>query len=85
MCIWGSEIQVDWAQPESQVDERIMSQVSNLYVRNIHPNATEEDLMTLFSFRGSIDVARVKRLKEFSFIHYNSRSDAETALHMSRQ
>ena len=54
--------------------------VSNLYVRNLHQNTSENDLMNLFAFGGSVTVLRVRRFKDFAFVHYDTRTEAEKAL-----
>uniref|UniRef100_A0A1I8FH40 Probable RNA-binding protein 46 n=1 Tax=Macrostomum lignano TaxID=282301 RepID=A0A1I8FH40_9PLAT len=39
--LWGHQIAVDWAEPEREVDEDIMSKVKILYVRNLMLTTTE--------------------------------------------
>jgi RNA recognition motif-containing protein len=50
-----------------------------LHVRNLHPTITEDDLKELFSF-DDLHIERVKRLRDFAFIHYQTREEAENAL-----
>ena len=54
------------------------SQVKVLYVRNVTPNVTEEKLQEKFSEFGAIE--RLKKVKDYAFIHYSERDDAMKAL-----
>ena len=47
--LWGHPIAVDWAEPEQEVDEDVMSQVKVLYVRNLMLDTTEDKLQSVFS------------------------------------
>lgn len=83
--LWGQHVIVDWAEPEQMVDEDVMEKVRNLYVRNLMPNTTEETLKYVFEHAagevGSVD--RVKRIKDFAFVHFNDRElalKAQTAM-----
>uniref|UniRef100_A0A3Q3J626 Probable RNA-binding protein 46 n=1 Tax=Monopterus albus TaxID=43700 RepID=A0A3Q3J626_MONAL len=78
--LWGGPIQVDWAEPEKDVDEEVMQHVRVLYVRNLMPSTTEETLRLEFSRFKPGSVERVKKLTDYAFIHYNSREDAITAM-----
>ncbi|CAL1293522.1 unnamed protein product, partial [Larinioides sclopetarius] len=78
--LFDHEIAVDWAQPEAQVEDETMRRVKVLYVRNLAPITTEEQLHLLFSMGGALRVERVKKMRDFAFIHYSKREDAETAL-----
>ncbi|XP_055931312.1 probable RNA-binding protein 46 [Argiope bruennichi] len=78
--LFDHEIAVDWAQPEAQVEDETMRRVKVLYVRNLAPITTEEQLLLLFSMGGALRVERVKKMRDFAFIHYSKREDAESAL-----
>ncbi|XP_051800732.1 probable RNA-binding protein 46 [Acanthochromis polyacanthus] len=78
--LWGHSIQVDWAEPEKDVDEEVMQRVRVLYVRNLMLDTTEETLRQEFSHFKPGSVERVKKLTDYAFIHYRCRSDAVTAL-----
>ncbi|KAG8183058.1 hypothetical protein JTE90_018103 [Oedothorax gibbosus] len=78
--LFEKEIAVDWAQPEAQVEDETMKRVKVLYVRNLSANTTEEHLLMIFSMGGALRVERVKKMRDFAFIHYFSREDAESAL-----
>ncbi|KAM6909411.1 putative RNA-binding protein 46 [Xenentodon cancila] len=77
---WGHSIQVDWAEPEKDVDEEAMQRVRTLYVRNLMLDTTEETLHQEFSRFKPGSVERVKKVTDYAFIHYHNRSDAVTAL-----
>ena len=81
--IYGQEIgTVDWAEPEHDVDEETMSTVRILFVRNLMLSTTEATLRDLFtSLSGEQDsVERVKKTKDYAFVHFSSREAAERAL-----
>lgn len=77
--MWGHTIQVDWAEPEKDVDEETMQHVRVLYVRNLMLHTSEETLWSEFSRLKPGSVERVKKLTDYAFIHFNSREDALTA------
>ncbi|KAF3698169.1 putative RNA-binding protein 46 RNA-binding motif protein 46 [Channa argus] len=78
--LWGHSIQVDWAEPEKDVDEEVMQRVRVLYVRNLMMSTTEETLRQEFSRFKPGSVERVKKLTDYAFIHYRCRDDAINAL-----
>ncbi|XP_024866553.1 probable RNA-binding protein 46 isoform X2 [Kryptolebias marmoratus] len=78
--LWGHSIQVDWAEPEKDVDEEVMQRVRVLYVRNLMLDTTEETLHQEFSRFKPGSVERIKKLTDYAFIHYRCRSDALAAL-----
>ncbi|XP_056307080.1 LOW QUALITY PROTEIN: probable RNA-binding protein 46 [Danio aesculapii] len=78
--LWGHTIQVDWAEPEKELDEETMQRVRVLYVRNLMLSTTEETLRSEFSQLKPGSVERVKKLTDYAFIHFYNREDALTAL-----
>jgi len=76
--LWGHPIAVDWAEPEQEVDDEIMDQVKVLYVRNLQLNTTEETIETLF--KQFAEVERVKKIKDYCFVHFATRDGARNAL-----
>ncbi|XP_027051802.1 probable RNA-binding protein 46 isoform X2 [Pocillopora verrucosa] len=76
--LWGHQIAVDWAEPEQEVDEEIMDQVKVLYARNLLLSTTEDTIEQVFSKFG--DVERVKKIKDYSFIHFRTKEQARAAL-----
>jgi len=71
-------ISVDWADPIEEPSEEIMSKVKVLYVKNLALKATEEIIKTTFSKYGQVD--RVKKIKDYAFVHFKEREDAMKAL-----
>ena len=53
-------------------------QVKVVYVRNVTPNVTEEQLKEKFEEFGTIE--RVKKLKDYAFIHFVERENAIRAI-----
>jgi len=52
----------------------------NLYVRNVPSTTTEEDLHEIFNLHSQNGVEKVKKIKDYAFIHFLSRAQAEEAL-----
>ena len=80
VTLWGKEIAVDWALPESQVDLEIMSRVTVLYVRNLNLATTEQTLRDLFNAASNQSVQKVKMMRDFAFIHFLTRESAQQAM-----
>ncbi|KAK3591881.1 hypothetical protein CHS0354_005084 [Potamilus streckersoni] len=80
--LWGHQIAVDWAEPEQDVDDEIMNKVRILYVRNLMLSTTEDTILKAFSKAcGKEDtIERVKKLKDYAFIHFHDRDDAIKAM-----
>ncbi|CAG0879199.1 unnamed protein product [Darwinula stevensoni] len=76
--VWGCDIIVDWADPQEEPDQEIMSKVKVLYVRNLTQKASEDDLKETFERFGAIE--RVKKIKDYAFIHFSDREDAIKAM-----
>ncbi|NWR74138.1 RBM46 protein, partial [Centropus unirufus] len=78
--LWGHAIQVDWADPEREVDEETMQRVKVLYVRNLMISTTEDTIKAEFNkFKPGV-VERVKKLRDYAFVHFFHREDAVTAM-----
>jgi len=80
-----NELRVDWAEPLHEVSQAVMDTVRILYVSNLPPNyndASEDFLTFLFSSHteSGAGVERVKRIKNYAFIHFRSRIEAEQAM-----
>jgi len=76
--LFGHQIAVDWAEPEAEVDEDIMSKVKVLYVRNLMLSTTEESLRTICEQGAGKDssVERCKKIRDYAFVHFTDRNDA---------
>ncbi|XP_023685382.2 RNA-binding protein 47 isoform X1 [Paramormyrops kingsleyae] len=78
--LWGHQIAVDWAEPEIDVDEDVMETVKILYVRNLMIETSEETLRKIFSKFNPGCVERVKKIRDYAFVHFASREDAVLAM-----
>ncbi|XP_046799227.1 APOBEC1 complementation factor isoform X3 [Gallus gallus] len=78
--LWGHPIAVDWAEPEVEVDEDTMSSVKILYVRNLMLSTTEETIEKEFNNIKQGAVERVKKIRDYAFVHFNKREDAVHAM-----
>nr|CAI5842919.1 unnamed protein product [Callosobruchus analis] len=76
--VWGCDIIVDWADPQEEPDEQTMSKVKVLYVRNLTQEITEEKLKASFEAFGKVE--RVKKIKDYAFIHFEDRDNAVKAM-----
>uniref|UniRef100_A0A8C2BDB1 RNA-binding protein 47 n=1 Tax=Cyprinus carpio TaxID=7962 RepID=A0A8C2BDB1_CYPCA len=78
--LWGHQIAVDWAEPEIDVDEDVMETVKILYVRNLMIETSEDTLHQTFSQFNPGCVERVKKIRDYAFVHFASREDAVVAM-----
>lgn len=76
--VWGCDIIVDWADPQEEPDEETMSKVKVLYVRNLKSDVTEEQLRERFEQFGKVE--RVKKVKDYGFVHFEDREHALVAM-----
>ncbi|XP_069350898.1 RNA-binding protein 47 isoform X2 [Eulemur rufifrons] len=78
--LWGHQIAVDWAEPEIDVDEDVMETVKILYVRNLMIETTEDTIRKSFGQFNPGCVERVKKIRDYAFVHFASREDAVRAM-----
>ncbi|KAM8802672.1 RNA-binding protein 47 isoform 1-T9 [Rhynchonycteris naso] len=78
--LWGHQIAVDWAEPEIDVDEDVMETVKILYVRNLMIETTEDTIKKIFGQYNPGCVERVKKIRDYAFVHFASREDAVHAM-----
>jgi heterogeneous nuclear ribonucleoprotein Q len=76
--VWNCDIIVDWADPVEEPDDETMSKVKVLYVKNLTSDVTEEMIKEEFSKHGTVE--RVKKIKDYGFVHFDTREGAEAAL-----
>lgn len=76
--VWGCDIIVDWADPQEEPDEETMSKVKVLYARNLTADVTEDKLKEMFEEFGKVE--RVKKIKDYAFVHFAERDSAVKAM-----
>ncbi|XP_071801042.1 heterogeneous nuclear ribonucleoprotein R-like [Asterias amurensis] len=76
--VWSAMVTVDWADPISEPDEETMAKVKVVYIRNLSPEATEENIKEHFEAYGAVE--KVKKMKDYCFIHYTERESAVKAI-----
>ncbi|XP_033860697.1 heterogeneous nuclear ribonucleoprotein Q isoform X8 [Acipenser ruthenus] len=76
--VWGNVVTVEWADPIEDPDPEVMAKVKVLFVRNLASTVTEEILEKTFGQYGKLE--RVKKLKDYAFIHFDERDGAVKAL-----
>ncbi|VDK58884.1 unnamed protein product, partial [Anisakis simplex] len=80
LVLWGKVACIDWAEPEQQVDSDIMENVKILYVRNLMLNTDETTLRKYFEMGDTHCIERVKKIRDFAFVHFTTREKALNAL-----
>jgi len=75
---FNNAISVDWADPIEEPSDEIMSKVKVLYLKNLSMKATEDIINTTFKAYGEVD--RVKKIKDYAFVHFKEREHAMKAL-----
>uniref|UniRef100_A0A8C7BRD9 RRM domain-containing protein n=1 Tax=Neovison vison TaxID=452646 RepID=A0A8C7BRD9_NEOVI len=76
--VWGNVVTVEWADPVEEPDPEVMAKVKVLFVRNLATMVTEEILEKSFSEFGK--PKRVKKLKDYAFVHFEDRGAAVKAM-----
>jgi len=76
--VWSCDIIVDWADPQEEPDHDTMSKVKVLYCRNLTASVTEETLRETFENYGRVE--RVKKIKDYAFVHFEERDQAVKAM-----
>ena len=77
----GQEVEkIDWAEPENEVDEETMKTVKILFIRNLMGSTSEDKITNVFNKLSGGQVERVKKSRDYAFVHFTSRESAEKAL-----
>uniref|UniRef100_A0AAQ4PD66 Heterogeneous nuclear ribonucleoprotein R n=1 Tax=Gasterosteus aculeatus aculeatus TaxID=481459 RepID=A0AAQ4PD66_GASAC len=76
--VWGNPVTVEWADPVAEPDPEVMAKVKVLFVRKLATAVTEELLEKTFSQFGKLE--RVKKLKDYAFVHFEERDSAVKAM-----
>ena len=72
---------VDWADPVNDPGEETMKKVKILYAKGWKPERTESEIRALFAEFGTIE--KVKKITNYSFIHFADRECALTGNNLS--
>ncbi|GAM22174.1 hypothetical protein SAMD00019534_053490 [Acytostelium subglobosum LB1] len=79
-------ITVNWADYVQEADNETMKQVRALYIRNLSEGRQVEELRSLFEQYGDIEKVTIPanipgmKRRDFGFVHFERRDDAEQAL-----
>ncbi|XP_025405237.1 heterogeneous nuclear ribonucleoprotein Q-like [Sipha flava] len=76
--VFGCKTTVDWADPEPQVDAVTMATVRVLFVKQYGGVLDERVLAKVFGRYGVVE--RVKYSKNYAFVHFERREDAQSAM-----
>ncbi len=86
ITLFDQEIdRVDWAEPENEVDEEIMAKVKVLFIRNLSADTTEDMISAVYEERANGEVERVKKAKDYAFVHFITREAAEMAYESTKE
>lgn len=78
--LFGQEVgQVDWAEPEEEGDEEQMKSSTILFVRNLDVITRESTIRAQFNYLCGGRVEKVKKPKDFAFVHFINHEAAEEA------
>ncbi|VDP13654.1 unnamed protein product [Soboliphyme baturini] len=75
---WNAELVIEWAEPQEEPDEETMNKVKVLYVRPVKDSFTEEKIKEEFQKFGEVE--RVKKVKDYAFVHFTERENAMKAM-----
>lgn len=76
--MFGCRTAVDWADPEPAVDADTMAAVRILFVKQYGGVLDDRALAEVFGRHGPVE--RVKNLKNYAFVHFERREDAQSAM-----
>ncbi|XP_022905124.2 APOBEC1 complementation factor-like [Onthophagus taurus] len=77
----GSNLVVEWADPEPDIHPTIMPQVKKLFIRNIDMNLSRHELLNLIrQYVPSTHLVKVYTKYDYAFVHFVTKEFAENAL-----
>lgn len=74
----GCRVLADWADPQPEPNSDVMATVKVLYIKNLVMKVTDLELKVAFEQYGTVE--RVKRIRDYAFIHFQEREDAINAM-----
>lgn len=75
---FNCDLVVDWAEQQEEPDDETMAKVKVIYIRNLKEAVTEEKLQEVFGGYGEVE--RLKKIKDYAFVHYKEREPAVKAI-----
>ncbi|KFD54241.1 hypothetical protein M514_04783 [Trichuris suis] len=75
---WNMEVVIEWAETQDLLAELDDSKNKTLYIRPVKESITEDILKEEFSKYGNVE--RVKRIKDYAFVHFSEREEAVKAM-----
>ncbi|CDW54966.1 Heterogeneous nuclear ribonucleoprotein Q [Trichuris trichiura] len=75
---WNMEVVIEWAETQDLLAELDDSKNKTLYIRPVKESITEDILKEEFSKYGNVE--RVKRIKDYAFVHFSERDEAVKAM-----
>jgi len=78
VALGGHICSCDWATPDNEPSEEVMSKVKIIFARYLPLDTTEEFIMSHFGQHGEVE--KVKKNRDFWFIHFADRNGALAAI-----
>ena len=78
LFLWGRNLSIDWAVPEMEVPNDKMTNVKVVFLRKLTLDTSERELQEIFSQFGQVD--RIKKMKDFAFVHLESHAASLNAV-----
>ncbi|XP_055639949.1 uncharacterized protein LOC129777603 [Toxorhynchites rutilus septentrionalis] len=75
--IWEQDIKIVWANPQRSLDHSSINVTKTLFIRNIDTNISKEILQNLFSDLIKSQKFNISRVREFAFVEFPRRDQAE--------
>ncbi|XP_062541309.1 uncharacterized protein LOC134209330 isoform X2 [Armigeres subalbatus] len=85
MRMWERDIKIVWANPQQSLDHSRVDDVKIIFVRNIDQRVTTSDLYNLFvRMVPRQDIINITRVREFAFVEFALRQQAEMVMHVAQ-
>ncbi|GJQ68582.1 hypothetical protein Trydic_g17134 [Trypoxylus dichotomus] len=83
LFLWGEKVSIDWSEPIPSVTDDVMSKVKKLFIRNIEVTMSKNSFESIIKdILGDIHLEKVYKFKDYAFIHFRRRGEAQTALEL---
>ncbi|XP_018335310.1 heterogeneous nuclear ribonucleoprotein R-like [Agrilus planipennis] len=80
--LFGKKVIIDWSNPMIEPEASEMKSVKKLFVRNLPVTMTRQELVQILTaaLPTSHSMIKVYKFKDYSFLHFDNRKNAEKAL-----
>lgn len=78
LTVWNkSNLVCDWAIPQDEPDDEVMSKVKTLFIKHIADSVNQAKLEEVFGVYGKVE--KVNRIKDYAFVFFETREGALSA------